>query len=130
MTRYEPQSFAAPDGTEMVILTADEYARLRKLAGEAEDSADARAIAAGILAGDGTMPAPVLAAILDDGVSPITAWRRYRGLSQAELAGRAGLSQVWISRIEAGGGHGTPATRRKLAKALDAPLWALESEGG
>jgi transcriptional regulator with XRE-family HTH domain len=53
---------------------------------------------------------------------------RYRGLSQAALAARAGLSQVWISRIEAGGGHGTPATRRKLAKALEAPLWALEGE--
>lgn len=53
---------------------------------------------------------------------------RYRGLSQAELASRAGLSQVWISRIEAGGGHGSPTTRRKLARALDAPVWALEGE--
>ena len=126
--RHEPQSFAAPDGTEMVILTAAEYTRLRMLAGEAEDVTDARTVAAGIAAGDGTMPGPVLAYMLDDGLSPIAAWRRYRGMSQAELAGRAGLSQVWISRIEAGGGHGTPATRRKLAKALDAPVWALESE--
>lgn len=125
---YEPQNFAAPDGTEMVILTAAEYARLRRLADEAEDVADAHRVAAGIAAGDGTMPAQVLASILDDGLSPIAAWRKYRGLSQAELAARAGLSQVWISRIEAGGGHGTPATRRKLAKALEAPLWALEDE--
>jgi hypothetical protein len=29
---------------------------------------------------------------------------------------------VWVNRIEAGKGHGTPATRRKLAAALDAPL--------
>ena len=90
MMSHEPQSFAAPDGTAMVILTAAEYARLRRIADEAEDVADGRAVAA--------------------------------------LAGRAGLSQVWISRIEAGGGHGSPATRRKLAKALDAPAWALESE--
>jgi ribosome-binding protein aMBF1 (putative translation factor) len=76
---------------------------------------------------DGTMPSDVLALILDEGLSPIAAWRRYRGLSQAELARRAGLSQVWVSRIEAGGGHGTPATRRKLAAALGAPLWALEA---
>lgn len=87
-----------------------------------------RAIIARIAGGDGTMPAEVLALILDDNLSPVAAWRRYRGLSQAELAGRAGLSQVWISRIEAGGGHGSPATRRKLAKALEAPLWALEGE--
>jgi len=130
MMSYEPQSFAAPDGTEMVILTAVEYARLRRLADEAEDGADAGAIAARVAGGDGTMPAEVLAAILDDDLSPVAAWRRYRGLSQADLAARAGLSQVWISRIEAGSGHGTPATRRKLAKALDAPVWALESETG
>jgi len=104
------------------LLAAAEYARLRRLA-------DAQRLAAGIAAGDGTMPAQVLAWILDDGLSPIAAWRRYRGLSQAALAARAGLSQVWISRIEAGGGHGTPATRRKLAKAVEAPLWALEDEG-
>ena len=128
MMSHEPQSFAAPDGTAMVILTAAEYGRLRRLADEAEDVADGRAIAARIAGGDGTMPAEVLASILDDGLSPVAAWRRYRGLSQAELAGRAGLSQVWISRIEAGGGHGSPATRRKLAKALEAPVWALEGE--
>jgi ribosome-binding protein aMBF1 (putative translation factor) len=125
---YEPQSFAAPDGTKMVVLTAAEYARLRQLADEAEDVADARAIAVRIADGDGTMPAEVLASILDEGLNPVAAWRKYRGLSQADLAKRAGLSQVWISRIEAGGGHGTPTTRRKLAKALDAPMWALESE--
>ena len=80
-------------------------------------------------AGEGTLPGEVLDMILDGGRHPIAAWRRYRGLSQAALARKAGLSQVWISRIERGGGHGSRATRRKLADALDAPLWALEDEG-
>lgn len=40
------------------------------------------------------MPGEVLGAILDDSLQPIAAWRRYRGLSQAELARRTGLSQV------------------------------------
>jgi transcriptional regulator with XRE-family HTH domain len=66
--------------------------------------------------------------ILDEGVHPIAAWRRYRGLSQAKLASRSGLSQVWIGRIEAGGGYGSRDTRRKLAEALDAPLWALDQD--
>lgn len=90
------------------------------------ERADARVTLARINAGEGTMPGEVLGAILDDGLHPITAWRRYRGLSQAKLASRAGLSQVWVSRIEAGGGHGSLATRRKLATALEAPVWALE----
>lgn len=127
---YHPQSFAAPDGTEMVILPAADYARLKRLAENGEDVADANAILARIAGGEGTMPGEVLALILDEGLHPIAAWRRHRGLSQAELARRAGLSQVWVSRIEAGGGHGTPKTRRKLAEALGAPVWGLETEEG
>lgn len=128
---YEPQSFNAPDGTEMVILEATEYSRLKRLAGEDEeeqDAADARKILAEIREGAGTMPAEVLDLILDEGLAPLAAWRRYRGLSQAALARRAGLSQVWISRIERGGGYGSRETRRKLAAALDAPMWAIEDE--
>ncbi|HET9640576.1 MAG TPA: helix-turn-helix domain-containing protein [Allosphingosinicella sp.] len=128
---YEPQSFDAPDGTEMVILKASEYARLKRLAGEDEeeqDVADARKALEEIRDGAGTMPAEVLDLILDEGAPPLAAWRRYRGLSQAELARRAGLSQVWISRIERGGGYGSRDTRRKLAAALDAPLWAIEDD--
>lgn len=128
---YRPQTFAAPDGTEMVILKASDYVRLKRLAGvgeEEQDVADARKSLAEIRDGAGTMPADVLDMILDADLTPLAAWRRYRRLSQAELARRAGLSQVWISRIERGGGYGSRDTRRKLAAALDAPLWALEDE--
>lgn len=51
MMSHEPQNFSAPDGTAMVILTAAEYGRLRRLADEAEDVADGRAIAARIAGG-------------------------------------------------------------------------------
>jgi DNA-binding XRE family transcriptional regulator len=125
---YEPQTFAAPDGTEMVVLTAAEYARLKLLAEDGEDVAAALAIEARVAAGEGTMPGEVLNLILDEELSPLAAWRRYRGLSQAALAKLAGLSQVWVSRIEAGGGYGSRETRRKLAEALEAPVWALEDE--
>lgn len=125
---FQPQSFSAPDGTEMIVITAVRYARLKRLADERTDLLDAREAEARIAGGEETVPDAVLAAILDEDLSPVAAWRRYRGLSQAEVAQRAGLSQVWVSRIEAGSGHGTPATRRKLAAALDAPVWALEPE--
>jgi DNA-binding XRE family transcriptional regulator len=125
----EPQTFAAPDGTQMVILKAADYARLKQLAGEDDkDAADALTALADIRAGAGTMPGAVLNLILDEELTPLAAWRRYRGLSQAALARRAGLSQVWISRIERGGGYGSRETRRKLAAALDAPVWAIEDE--
>jgi DNA-binding XRE family transcriptional regulator len=125
---YEPQTFAAPDGTEMVVLTAAEYARLKLLAEDSEDVAAALAIEARIAAGEGTMPGEVLKLIIESEMPPLAAWRRYRGLSQAALARKAGLSQVWVSRIEGGGGYGSRDTRRKLAEALEAPVWALEDE--
>lgn len=125
---YAPQIFSAPDGTEMVILPGSEYARLKALAEEGEDLADAKAVLARIEAGEGTMPGAVLDLILDEGLHPVAAWRRYRGLSQAALARKAGLSQVWISRIECGGGYGSRGTRQRLAEALEAPIWALEEE--
>jgi transcriptional regulator with XRE-family HTH domain len=123
---YEAQTFSAPDGTEMVVLPAAEYERLKTLADETEDVIVAERVLADV-AREGTMPDEVLGLILDD-LHPLAAWRRYRELSQAELARRAGLSQVWISRIEQGAGYGSRITRRKLAEALNAPAWALEEE--
>ena len=125
---YRPQHFIAPDGTDMVVLKACDFDQLIALAEEGEDVAEALAIKARIDSGEGTMPGEVLNMILDDDVTPLAAWRRYRGLSQAALARLAGLSQVWVSRIERGGGYGSRETRRKLASALDAPVWALEDE--
>jgi ribosome-binding protein aMBF1 (putative translation factor) len=126
--KYEPQHFTAPDGTDMVVLTAEAYEELRALAEEGEEIVDARALRGRIESGEGTIPSDVLAMIVDDGMHPIAAWRRHRGLSQAKLAHRSGLSQVWIGRIESGGGYGSRDTRRKLAEALDAPLWALDQD--
>ncbi len=123
---YEPQKFTAPDGTEMVVLPAADFARLKLLAEDGEDQLAAANQLARLAAGEGTMPADVLDLILDEGLSAVAAWRRYRGLTQVALAKAAGCSQVWLGRIEAGAGHGTPKLRRALAKALDAPLWALD----
>ena len=125
---YQPQRFTAPDGTEMVVLKAADYERLQALAEEGGDVVEGLAALARIKAGEGIVPGEVVHSMIVDGMSPIAAWRKYRGLSQAALAKKARLSQVWVSRIEAGGGYGSRETRRKLAEALEAPLWALEDE--
>ena len=127
--KFEPQHFTAPDGTDMVVVRAEDFRRLEELAQDAEDVIEALAIEARIKAGEGTVPGEVVRMMIVDEMHPVAAWRRYRGLSQAALARAAGLSQVWISRIERNGGYGSRATRKSLAAALDAPLWALEDEG-
>ena len=123
---HEPQTIRAPDGSKMVVLPQAEYDRLVALAEDAIDIADAQDSLERIRAGEGTVPGEVVGYMLVERLAPVAAWRKYRGMSQAELGRKAGLSQVWISKIESGAGHGTPATRRKLAEALDAPLWALD----
>lgn len=125
---YQAQRFTAPDGTDMIVLRAKDYERLLTLAEDGEDVVEGLASLARVAAGEGTVPGEVVHMMIVDDLTPLAAWRRYRGLSQAALARKAGLSQVWVSRIERGGGYGSRETRRKLAMALDAPMWALEDE--
>ena len=53
------------------------------------------------------------------GESPIQVFREHRGLSTAELAARAGLSQSYLSEIESGRKPATPDALSALAVALD-----------
>lgn len=127
---FEAQRIKAPDGTDMVILKATDYEDLLTLAEDGGDRVAALEALGRIAGGEGTIPDKVMALMLDEGLSPLAAWRRYRQLSQAEIARRTGLSQVWISRIEAGGGIGSKRTRDLLAQALNAPSWALDPADG
>jgi DNA-binding XRE family transcriptional regulator len=126
---FETQVLKAPDGSELVVLKRADFDTLMEAWEDAEDVIAAR-IALKELETEGGMPGEVLNHILDKGLTPIVAWRRYRGLTQAELARRAGISQVWLGRIETGAGHGKPAVRKAIAAALDAPLWTLDAGMG
>jgi ribosome-binding protein aMBF1 (putative translation factor) len=122
---FETQVLTAADGSELVVLKRADFETLLEAYEDAEDAAG------GMLAlkeaeREGTVPEEVLFAVLDEAVTPVLAWRRYRGLSQAELARRAGISQVWLGRIESGEGYGRPKVRAALAAALEAPMWTLD----
>ncbi|GAA0652366.1 hypothetical protein GCM10009424_32120 [Sphingomonas ursincola] len=128
MMGSEPQHFTAPDGTRMVVLTAAEFERLRELAEDAEDVIAATLQLERMRQGEQGVPGEVVGVMLNDGLSPVAAWRKFRGLSQADLAAKAGCSQVWLSKIESGAARGTAKLRRAIAKALDAPLWSIEDD--
>ena len=73
---------------------------------------------------DWILPKAVSDALLDDDdpAHPIKAWRRYRGLTIAELGKRAGVSPQTVNMIERGHRKGRGSTLAKLAAVLDCRL--------
>jgi len=56
------------------------------------------------------------------GESPVRVWREYRGVSQQDLAAKAGVSAAYLSQIESGAREGRIAAMRRLADALNVSL--------
>lgn len=124
--KYAPQHFVAPDGTDMVVMRARDYEALLAAVEVDEDARDIAAADAARAASDVLYPSQVVDDVLA-GSSILAAWRRYRGMSQAELARRAELSQSAISMLEKRpNAYGRRASRIALARALDIPLAALD----
>ena len=66
------------------------------------------------------LPAEVSAAILR-GDTRLKALRKWRKLSQGEIATKAGITQGYLSELESGRRAGTPEILQKLAEILCAP---------
>lgn len=64
------------------------------------------------------IPNEVAGLILRDGMTPARAWREHLGLTQAEVAERAGITQAALAQMESGEHKPRKATREKLAMAL------------
>lgn len=67
------------------------------------------------------IPSEVLYAILD-GENPIRVWRRYRQLTQRQLAQMAGISVPYLSQLETGKRSGTAQVLIAIAAALQLSL--------
>ncbi len=103
---------------EMVTIPREEYDRLRA---SAEDLANLqsydRAKAALVAGEEELIPADYAHRLLS-GESPLRVYRDLRGLTQAALAEKAGMSRVTVAEIETGRKQGSVATLRALADAL------------
>jgi ribosome-binding protein aMBF1 (putative translation factor) len=105
-------------GHKMAVLPIDEFERLVNLA---EDKADALAAAEAErrrIEGEEYVPAELVDRILN-GENALRVWRRFRGLSQEDLATRVSTTVATISRIESGKQGADPRRWRALANALD-----------
>jgi DNA-binding XRE family transcriptional regulator len=93
-----------------------------------EDEADARVIAEfheAYTAGREFMVPDEIMRREFAGESPIKLWRERRGLTQQELAEKAGISKPYLSQIETGKRQGTVETLSAIARSLDIPLDVL-----
>jgi DNA-binding Xre family transcriptional regulator len=121
----KPQVFRAPDGTEMVILTKEEYDRLASLAEEDEEDVaifDERV--AEIESGKVALLPPEVSQMMLRGDTLLKALRKWRNLNQLDLVPLTGLAQGYISDLESGKKKGTLETLKKLALALKVdPAW-------
>ena len=122
------QIIISPSGERMVVMSEANYSALIERLEDAEDIASATAILERIKRGDEELvPADVVKRLLLGGESPITVWREHRGMTLSALAERAGLSQSYLSQIEAGKREGRIGVISKLARALSVDLDDLVS---
>jgi DNA-binding XRE family transcriptional regulator len=119
------QVVKTPSGDEMVVIPKAEYDALLRLATEAaEDAADVAAYDAAMaeIAADPDSRLPVeISGLMLKGDRLIAAIRKWRGLTQVEIAASAGIAQGYLSDLEAGRRHGSVETLRSLAKAMNVP---------
>lgn len=71
------------------------------------------------------LPEDILNALTAREDSPIKILRKYRGMTQAELAERADISRPYLTEIETGKKDGSIRAMRGLAEALEVPFGLL-----
>ena len=94
------------------VLPMNEYRLLLEKAEMLDDVAAYDQAKAALASGeDELIPSDVVNALLD-GDNPVKVWRKYRGLSQAGLAGEGDVSQAYIAQVEVGSRTGTTSLYR------------------
>jgi DNA-binding XRE family transcriptional regulator len=110
---------------EFAVIPYADYQHLLELL---EDEADARIIAEfheSYSAGrEFLVPDEIVRRELA-GEAPLKLWREQRGLTQEELANKAGISKPYLSQLETGKRQGRVDTLAALARALAVPLDVL-----
>ncbi len=110
--------FTSPGGDEMAILPRAELEALRNAADHAKALADYRS---------GRVPGltPEQALAFAEAPSPLAFWRRFRGLTQSQLAIEIGIAQNYLSDLENGKRTGDVTLWMRLARVLDLPVEEL-----
>ena len=103
----------------VVELPLADWRRVERALARAGERTDVRAYDAAKRKAQGkdAVPSAIVFAILD-GENAVRALRRWRKLTQLQLAATAGLTALYVSQIETGRRTGSPRVLRALAEAL------------
>ncbi|WP_372612723.1 helix-turn-helix domain-containing protein [Halomonas sp.] len=116
-----PQFIQTTAGERLVVLSEQDYSTLLEQAEDYLGIQAANEARARIDAGEETFPSSVVEALLDD-VAPVRVFREYRGMRAGELAEKAGISQGYLSEIEAGKKTGSLGVLKRIAEVLGVEL--------
>ena len=126
----KPQVIRTGLGEELVVLSSRDYLALRARAGDedAEDEMDALIAAERIRdidsGRDVILPGWFVDAAMKGEGSVLRRLRKHRGLSQADVASRVGITQGYYSDVERGGAVPTSDVLDRISNALDLdPAW-------
>lgn len=112
MNKLNPQFLTSPTGQiTHAVLTMEEW----------DDVQDALRVAdtrAALARGEEELIPDAVVGRLLAGESRVKVWREHRKLTQARLAARAGVTQAYLSDIEAGKKTGSAKVLKALAAAL------------
>jgi DNA-binding XRE family transcriptional regulator len=115
--QYIPQD-AEP---QYAVVPIEDYKSLVASSATNIDHRSVHEIMKAIDAGEETFPDDFVGRLIDTD-SPLREWRKYRSLTQMDLATASGLSQGAIAQIEAGKRNPTVETARKIANALNCDI--------
>lgn len=116
------QVITTQTGDRLVVIPESDYEALLATADDVEDAAAVTSFRRRLASGDEELvPASIVDRILD-GENRIRVWRDHRGLTAADLAGKAGIAPDLLAGMEGGDGTGSIDALRGIAAALDVTL--------
>ncbi len=115
------QKITTPSGEEMVLLSAQDF----------EDLVDARDAAVAMADYRAGRMETLTEAELDEylaATTPLAFWRKRRGVTQAQIAEAAGITQAYLAQIEGGKRKGDVDVLARIARALTIRIEDLLTE--
>ena len=106
-------------GQKIAMLPFEDYNRLLELAEDQADIAAAERAEQRRRSGEEEYVPFELVSSIIDGENALRAWRKYRGLTQEQLADMTKVRKATVSEIENGKAQGKPAIWRAFAEALN-----------